>query len=158
MNTLAVSMAYLPTDQTSGMNWIVSVSLGAAVLSTIFIIVAGCLKEGKVANWFVGAASVCVAVAFSGAVASKATAAGDAEELSQSNKQNLIENINQVYDIDSVELPKGESISPRESRDIFVMVDGFAYKAILTQDEDTYEPNLVLISSPNVELPDIQKR
>ena len=156
MNTIMASAAFLPTDQDSGMYWIVYVILGGIILAFILNLVAACLGEGKVSNWFVGAALVCVGVALSSIIALWVTDAGE-EELSNSNKQNLIENINQVYDIDSVELPKGEIVSPRESRDIIVMVDGFAYEAILTQNEDTYEPNLVLISSPNVELPDIRK-
>jgi hypothetical protein len=65
------------------------------------------------------------------------------------NKENLIQNVQMVYDVEVVELPT-EPIPFDLGVDATVSHEGKAYKVLLTQDKETFKPTLSPVESVDV--------
>lgn len=76
----------------------------------------------------------------------------------EETKENLVQNIHSVYD---VELIRGIDIfktSPEHSPELLVIQDEVAYEVVLKQNPETFEPTLVLITSPDSQVTELRKK
>lgn len=75
------------------------------------------------------------------------------------NRENIIRNVEAVYDIEGLELPRSNYITGKDyAIEVTVYQDGLAYPAKLSQNPKTYEPTLSVIVSPDVEAKPIRKK
>lgn len=71
---------------------------------------------------------------------------------------NLIENIQSVYDVELINGITSYYTSPEYTPELLVIQDNIGYEVILKQNPETYEPTLVLISSPDSEITELRKK
>lgn len=80
------------------------------------------------------------------------------QEANEKNEQNLIKNVETVYDVEVVEDGKTSEVAPENSPTILVIQDEVGYEVILKQNSETYEPTLVMIASPDSEVKELRKK
>lgn len=73
-------------------------------------------------------------------------------------KENLIVNIQSVYDVELIKGIDSYYTSPDNKPELLVIQDDVGYEVILKQNPETYEPTLVLISSPDSEITELRKK
>lgn len=80
--------------------------------------------------------------------------------IAEANRDNLTENIQTVYDIDSVmfeDEAQDAKIAKPSPLTITVTKDGKAYKVILNQDKETFEPNLSSFETDSIDIETLKR-
>lgn len=80
------------------------------------------------------------------------------QEAREVAKENLIQNIHSVYDVELIKELDNRSTSPDNSPEILVIQDDVAYEVVLKQNPETYEPTLVMIASAGSDITELRKK
>lgn len=80
------------------------------------------------------------------------------QEARELAKDNLIKNIQSVYDVELVRGVDIYSTSPGENPELLVIQDDVAYEVVLKQNPDTFEPTLIVIASPDSKITELRKK
>ena len=180
---LASQQTFLPTDTTadpsfllSNMVWIALVYLVVSIIITVFILRGmGRMADAKGVQglgfgdrsmrgatiFYFGWVAVVLAVALSLSIS---ILNDDAEyrdakvEVEETNYQNMIQNIKSVYDVEEVRSLLNYPIIPADESKLLVFRDGVAYEVLYGEDDETYEPNLVLVATPGMEMIELPKK
>ena len=182
---IVLQQAFLPTDTVPAHDpFFTNYLLLALVSMVVFLVGAGFVFRGTVrkaegrglsaleawntdptvmrVRWvFSGMAFLSIVGVIWGAVHGYSVVAKNDEAVQsagESNYQNMIENIKKVYEVDDVRSVSGGVVSPSDRPELFVFQDGVAVEVLYREDEETYEPQLVLVSSPEAEVGEIKKR
>lgn len=78
-------------------------------------------------------------------------------EVNRTNYENMISNIEAVYDVEEVDSAYGLA-NPAGEPELTVIQDGVAYRVIYTEDPVTYEPELVMVTVPTAEVTELRKK